>query len=1495
MIELSVADQLLDAVDILIDKSTSGLQFNKTIRGKISDIIDASIGQYKIQYQNSYFTAYSADSSATYQKGSEVYVEILSSDFEKNALILGTVRRLGSNYISIIEQLDRYAEVGAKLTGDNNSVELCSFSSPQDIPIDLDLDPIAVREAAAASDSLKIAMKVKTTLPAEQRAGGGNYGLKVVAEYYNAALTDDAKVTEPTVLREYIFDINNMVGQPYKYSIATDQYTIIPIDTENFIRIVSISAFDENFPIIEENHENDIFLSDIHLQFLNALTEEELQSTALRITTPLGNYFDETSTGNKRLHADLRVKGKKVNYDIQQVDFYWFRRNLAVNSFHEKFSSYGGNGWECLNKAGGGAFLPGSYDYSLSPELCPSKETTFKCVAVFLDNGTSIAISDTIIFKNLTQEIYLSIASTSGTTFSFNMGKTTLTLNGYTPTENTKYCWTESIDGGAAAYYQDIQWRSENTIDVSIETPAATLLTYECSVYEGDELQGTATITLVNNHESLGYTLVIKDGQQIFKYDTYGVSPAAQSKAAADRMVLPVLSFDIYDKQGQLIDIDDNDKIKYMKMRWIWPTQVDAVWSESKYRKQTMLTTTEDMSVISIRDIANNIASQVFALVDKPTFSYNILDRYNAVYANTESARNNIRLEVEYQGEYLSATTNFTFTKEGELGTNGTKYVARIEPNGYKEIFISTDTNNHDQLFGLTKTATGFNIQQIDLGNGKNLNTLFSAQLWDGSSNVAAAARITWSLATSTTRSKITPRLTISSNNVIINTNGTSFSNILQVNIKYDEKQYYATYPIRYIDRVSNNRYLWITDGYNEVMYESDGTRSRFNPLPFRAKWLTTAGYVDILEQTYWSTTWDADIKLVANTIDQFVIEPPSNYIGEITSHYIKLTYENINSYLPIELYLNRYGMSAMNDWDGNSIVISDKNGGYILAPQIGAGVKNVVKDQSGQIIDNAFTGITIGETFQDTVNNKTGKDSQIGMFGYAAGVRSLFLDAETGDAEFGITGKGQIKIHASDGEGTIDSGDYTTEGIGKGLKIKFTSTGENDEQGPYIRYGSGNFTVNSDGHITAKGGGSIAGWRITDDYLRSPDNYSTLYAQNGPDMALIEEKDNGIAYIDQIGEDKVNRTWNTLRPTRFNIHDRFKVNADGAIISTAGVIGGWKIGQTTLMSKDGGSWLFANKVDSTTDHSYMIGPMKTDSEGNPLSKTENDAYENNVITKSMQVGRFSIGNDLNEYSWDNSNFAITSNGNVLGRGASYKFTPHQRKWEITPLGVAYFTDVKIKNQPGDGKDSTKENTFEWRGYDENAKDKYPVIFKLTDTGSQIGGFKITKEELTSGEFKINSANVGESKKTVLSAGEAFKIYGDGKIDATGGKVGGCELSGSSISGGGGGASGFSLNSDGTIVLKGETMTVQSLPFVSGLELNFTVTPGTVGISEGSCTGEGVTYTAPSLTGDTTFIKTITISGTVKRRNVNIIGTKMEFNSGTVADVNITVNGGGAD
>ena len=53
-----------------------------------------------------------------------------------------------------------------------------------------------------------------------------------------------------------------------------------------------------------------------------------------------------------------------------------------------------------------------------------------------------------------------------------------------------------------------------------------------------------------------------------------------------------------------------------------------------------------------------------------PSLTFEIANRYDI-----EATDNNIRLEVNFQGHALVASTNFTFTKDGELGTNGTKYV----------------------------------------------------------------------------------------------------------------------------------------------------------------------------------------------------------------------------------------------------------------------------------------------------------------------------------------------------------------------------------------------------------------------------------------------------------------------------------------------------------------------------------------------------------------------------------------------------------------------------------------------------------------------------------------------------------------------------------------------------------------------------------------------------------------------------------------------------
>ena len=62
------------------------------------------------------------------------------------------------------------------------------------------------------------------------------------------------------------------------------------------------------------------------------------------------------------------------------------------------------------------------------------------------------------------------------------------------------------------------------------------------------------------------------------------------------------------------------------------------------------------------------------------------------------------------------------------------------------------------------------------------------------------------------------------------------------------------------------------------------------------------------------------------------------------------------------------------------------------MAPQVGAGEKDG---------NNRFTGILMGKTETSTGHGE--KEKQVGLFGYAHGLQSIFLDAETGNATFGL------------------------------------------------------------------------------------------------------------------------------------------------------------------------------------------------------------------------------------------------------------------------------------------------------------------------------------------------------------------------------------------------------------------------------------------------------------------------------------------------------------
>lgn len=143
---------------------------------------------------------------------------------------------------------------------------------------------------------------------------------------------------------------------------------------------------------------------------------------------------------------------------------------------------------------------------------------------------------------------------------------------------------------------------------------------------------------------------------------------------------------------------------------------------------------------------------------------------------------------------------------------------------------------------------------------------------------------------------------------------------------------------------------------------------------------------------------------------DGFVeVVPDATYTGEYSNNIVigKLYVGNslvATAYVPIYMSLNRYGLSSLNKWDGNSVEINDDEN-YILAPQIGAGQKEK---------DNSFTGVVMG-----TMGEYGSDDKTVGLMGFASGEQSILLDAKNGSATFGLpddaddgdVGNGRIRL----------------------------------------------------------------------------------------------------------------------------------------------------------------------------------------------------------------------------------------------------------------------------------------------------------------------------------------------------------------------------------------------------------------------------------------------------------------------------------------------------
>lgn len=1074
--------KICEAIELIVNKAVASAGYDRTIRAYVVSCEDQSIGKYKIKYQDNIFFAYAENVDVKYSKGTEVYVLIHNNDLNMNKTILGSVKKLGADYINAVSTENRYEKIGTNLIAENNNFELCSFipEDKQDIDSKLVfLKENEIKEYIAKSSHIIIEADMKTSLPQSQRYKG-NYGITFELEFY-ASETEKNSSTPEVITKLYKLDINNITGEPYALSSWTKQFAVFKITPETFKGIKNISIFEYGFPEQKENQPSDIFIQNISLYAAKEIPEQDLLSCYLSILTQEGTYFDEQNlaTDEKSMKAQVIVKGSAIDDNSQSVKYYWFRENAKITSIDlTQFNKYGGIGWECLNSYNiiqsneegtpiAIEWISASNEYILRKEEILTTEIKYKCVALY---GETI-LSKEVTFKNMDAPYKVSIVSDSGTNFYEGVGEPTLTclINEVENTTDYTYYWVTLDNNNLLAEVNS----NNNKVEKINAKAIMDFVTYKCAVYlatDGSYL-GCASITLTNGNilEENEYTFILNNGVQVFKYDEDGIAPT--SEIMDNPQVIFPLSFTAYDNAGAIIpseEICTNGIVK-----WIVPF--------------------EDSSLISIPDGYSDgiVTEEGFVFQGYPELNYTIAKRYNS-----RKIDNTIKLSIEYDGFIFNAETSLSFLKEGDPGTNGTSYFCRIIPNAIEGEEAAYPLINYDISTGNYELNYSRPIGQE--------NKWFKVQLWENDSmifedianTVATIAKpytIEWSVPLNQYSSSISDVSDISTNKdtgdwfFTKNTNNIVV-NIAKCKVEYNQQVFYATMPV--LTALNSNATYTIipkkNTGFSFVRYASDGTSPQYNGTNlFEIEvfenniditqieglvydWATKGSIYDL-----YTSSWGEQLNLTIPSYSnqdvnnwERIIRPEEPYTGECLSNSIECRVVNSNGTvlttlrIPIHMYLNRYGLAALNDWDGNHIDLNE-NGGYILAPQVGAGTKDE---------NNNFTGIVMGEV------RESGKsDTDIGLLGYAEGIRSIFLDAETGKAEFGTTAK--IVIDPTDGTARLYSGNYNTSN-GTGMLIDLSE--------PSIRFGSGDFIVNSSGYMTAKGGGSIAGWAIGDDRLTS-------------------------------------------------------------------------------------------------------------------------------------------------------------------------------------------------------------------------------------------------------------------------------------------------------------------------------------------------------------------------------------------------------------------------
>lgn len=942
----------------------------------------------------------------------------------------------------------------------------------------------------------------------------------------------------------YSLDINSFTGSPYSFTVYSPQYVILQATTAGFITgVKSVKLFEEGF-------EYDCYVEN------GLVTDKQNTSVANIFVKDVEiSFVEQQNLTNNLYYLNIATpKGAVLTNNITSVDLVarlvYAGENILSEStctcqWYERDASVLKSSDNYDKNAGvGWSEIDGTSFNTLTLTASDiAYQKEYKVVVIYNDE---VVMTDTEMVYNLLSEYDCELAQ--------------VTDDDEIQLQIVNNASSGSLVGNWYALFPDSSYsllqQGENYIDITSYLLYSSV-TFYCEVLADDEVICTLEHVMTSSDSEEDVTISYI-GEDTFRYDANGD-----------------------------ITVEDAEQERTLQVLLAWKDGVGI-----SYTTEWLTLEGETISTEQI-DPATSMIQNLW--VDNTNIlHYTIRQKYKVNYNN-----NSIIVKITtVDGNVYTFTKELLFLKDGDQGTNGTTYIAVVRPSnnsgvklsGFQPLIYRSSTWQNTLLLRC------FVYKDGELINNESGYTF--TYKWTG-------ANVTL---TEFEDSSLVDYIKVDGTSPIISSAASPYVKI-QVTIKdsKNDRTYdiYAYYPIDvsvgFTDsEISSSIDIDTIPSY--IMYSSSGVNPSF--------------YSNNIQFLYNSNDYSSKItsltedllKITTDSNGLYYLDPPASFIFDNYSMaLLKCTYSSSKYILhPIIMYLNPYGNEAINGWDGTTLELNEE-GGYILAPQVGAGTKDSA---------NRFTGVVMG---QDSEQEK------IGLYGYQSGVNTFGL-LEDGTAFFGAkSGGGQINIDGTKaviyggGESETSSSGYTTYTYGgdasNGMTITLANLGEDGDTNA-IKIGGGVFYVNYDGYlyasnVTVKGviqaetgyiGGSN-GWTIERYRIYS----GTTTTTRSTHVELNSDPDEDYAI------------WAGKLSSSDAMEKTFAVSKTGLLYAKEGNIAGWIMNDDYLASDTSVSSIYSVGMSPSRKAAFWAGKY-VDQDSEEIANGSTVSIDSGVVDANFLV-----------------------------------------------------------------------------------------------------------------------------------------------------------------------------------------------------------------------------------------------------------------------------------